>query len=80
VIELFHKLIPDKVSFAVETLASITSVAGLYIGSTTLIGASCYGVGLIFWVWLMFHKKMWGLLPLNILSLLAVIANLSVFM
>lgn len=59
-----------------ELGASIATLAGMAIGSTTLAGAGCYAVGQIFWWWLTFDRKLWGLMPLNIASTAVIAWNL----
>ena len=60
----------------VEGAASTTTLAGIYLGSTTLYGASCYLASLPFWVAIMIGKNAWGLLPLNVFTLIVTILNL----
>jgi hypothetical protein len=62
--------------FFVESGASAFTLAGIYIGSTTALGAMFYLISLIFWFWLMIRWKMWGLVPLNVATLGIVIYNL----
>lgn len=52
-------------SFWLELGASFTTVMGILVGSTTLGGCAWYAASLVFWVWLAFHREMWGLMPLN---------------
>lgn len=66
----------DKLAFGLEFGASVTTIVGIYVGSTTLIGASWYAVSLIFWYGLMFRRRMWGLAPLNVASTIVVAINL----
>lgn len=53
---------------AVELLASIFTLAGIFVGSTTFWGAVCYLISLVFWWWLVWLKKLWGIIPLNAAS------------
>lgn len=66
-----------RLDFWIETAASVFTLAGTYIGSTTAAGACCYLVSLIFWFWMTFRKRLWGILPLNTAS--AVIAALNLW-
>lgn len=52
-----------------EVGAATLTVLGMYLGSSTSYGAFCYLAGLVFWFRLMFLKRLWGLLPLNIATL-----------
>lgn len=63
-------------SFWLQLCASITTLLGIYLGSTTLYGASCYALSLIFWYTLTFKDKMWGIMPLNIATTVVVIVNI----
>jgi hypothetical protein len=65
-----------RVWFAVELLASIFTLTGIYLGSTTFAGAALYLVALGFWFVLCAAKRLWGLMPLNIASAAVSIANL----
>ena len=56
-------------NFLIELFAALFTLAGMFIGSTSLIGALCYGASLFFWFPLMWRKRLWGLLPLNIATL-----------
>lgn len=62
--------------FGVEACASICNIAGIYIGSTTMLGAMWYGIALIFWYALTIKKKLWGLMPLNIAVTIVTILNI----
>lgn len=63
--------------FIVELLASVTTIAGIYVGSTTLAGAVLYLVSVVFWYWLTFGKRLWGLMPLNIA--VTIVATINVY-
>jgi hypothetical protein len=67
---------PERGAFWIEFGASVFTVAGMYLGSTTLEGAACYAVSLAFWFWLMPLKRLWGLLPLNVASAIVTAINL----
>ena len=60
----------------VELAASVFTLAGIYIGSTTALGAACYLVSLVFWWWLTVAKKLWGIVPLNAASTVVSAFNL----
>lgn len=60
----------------VELLASGLTLAGIYIGSTTAIGAGLYLASLVFWYWLTVAKRLWGLMPLNVASTVVSVINL----
>jgi len=60
----------------IELAASGFTLAGIFIGSTTAMGATCYLVALIFWFWMMHRENMWGLLPLNGATLVIASYNL----
>jgi hypothetical protein len=60
----------------VEIGASVFTLLGIYIGSTTALGAACYLVSLVFWWWLTAVKKLWGIVPLNAASTLLSLLNL----
>lgn len=59
-----------------EILASVTTLAGMHYGSTTSLGASLYLVSWCFWMALMWSRRMWGLLPLNIATVVISGSNL----
>ncbi len=50
---------------AAELIASGLTLVGIAVGSSTHLGATFYLLSLIFWWWITFGKKMWGLVPLN---------------
>lgn len=62
--------------FFIELGASVFTLAGIYVGSTTTPGAICYLISLVFWFWMMYRQKMWGLAPLNIATTLIASYNL----
>lgn len=53
-----------------ELAAAIVTLAGQAIGSTTLPGALCYALATTLWIWLTVVCRLWGLLPLNIASVI----------
>ena len=52
--------------FIIELLASGLTLTGMAIGSSTQLGNAFYIASSVFWIWLMFSRKLWGLLPLNV--------------
>lgn len=58
-----------------EFAASILTIAGVAAGSTTYYGAILYLVSLVFWFWMMFKFRMWGLAPLNVVTLVVATWN-----
>lgn len=54
--------------FVVELFASGSTLAGMYVGSTTAMGASLYLLSLVFWFAITFKRRLWGLMPLNVAS------------
>lgn len=54
--------------FVIELLASAFTLAGIYVGTTSLVGAALYLVALAFWFALCVGKRLWGIMPLNIAS------------
>jgi hypothetical protein len=54
---------------AIEILASVTTIAGMWEGSSTFIGASWYLASTLVWIWLMVERRLWGIAPLNALAL-----------
>jgi hypothetical protein len=49
-----------------EWSASIATLSGQAIGSTTLQGALIYALANVLWWRLTIRSRMWGLLPLNV--------------
>jgi hypothetical protein len=62
---------------AIELLASMLTLAGIYAGSTTAAGAALYLGSLVFWYWLTVGKRLWGLMPLNVAT--TVVASVNLF-
>ena len=71
------RLVNANRDFWIESAAGGLTLAGIYIGSTTAAGAGCYLGSLVFWFWMMFRKRVWGLAPLNCATL--VIASLNLW-
>ena len=67
---------PRVIWFLVELMASITTLAGVYLGSTTLPGVCMYVASLVFWYALTVKKRLWGLMPLNIGTTVVLAINL----
>ena len=49
-----------------ELVASGFGLAGMALGSTTPYGIACYAIAIPCLIYCVYHKAMWGLLPLNI--------------
>lgn len=62
---------------AIEVLASITTIAGMWEGSSTFRGASWYLASTLVWIWLMLERRLWGIAPLNALALVVEILVLT---
>jgi len=60
----------------VELLASCLTLAGIYAGSTTAVGAGLYLASLLFWYVLTIGKRLWGLMPLNVATTIVASLNL----
>lgn len=54
------------IDLAIELVASITTLAGMWVGSTTLHGAECYLVSTLAWCAISWRKSLRGIWPLNI--------------
>lgn len=63
-------------NFCLEICASIFTLVGIYLGSTTFNGAFCYIFSGFFWFALMHTKNLWGLLPLNVVAFIISWSNL----
>lgn len=64
------------IDFAIELVASVTTLAGMKIGSTTLVGAEFYLVSTVAWCAISWRKDLRGIWPLNIGALLVAASNL----
>lgn len=60
----------------IELSASVVTLSGQAIGSTSFPGALCYALATVIWVWLTIRQKLWGLMPLNVASALVTIWTL----
>jgi hypothetical protein len=59
-----------------EIVASLFGLTGMFLGSTTLYGAACYGVAVPCLIGCVCIRKMWGLLPLNLAQAVVIAINL----
>ncbi len=64
-------------NFLIDLTASLTTLVGMWLGSTTGAGASFYLASSVFWFALMFRRRMWGLAPLNVAALAITCHHLS---
>lgn len=62
---------------AIQLLASFTTMAGMYLGSTTLAGAAWYLGSSLVWIWLSVGQRLWGLMPLNLAAIAIELINFS---
>jgi hypothetical protein len=60
----------------IEIGASTFTLAGMFIGSTTIPGAVCYLISLVFWYALCYRKKLHGIIPLNVASTFVAAVNI----
>lgn len=60
----------------IELAASLTTLVGMWLGSTTAAGACWYIAAAAFWFALMFRGRIWGLAPLNVVALVVACLNL----
>lgn len=66
-----------KMTRAMEIAASLLGLTGMALGSTTLYGAICYAVGVPCLVWcVVWKRRAWGLLPLNLAQMVVIAVNL----
>jgi hypothetical protein len=65
-----------RLNFALEVLASVITLAGIVVGSTTRNGALLYLASNAVWWALVVRRRLWGIVPLNIGVLVAVIITL----
>lgn len=66
----------SPVDLTIEVVASVTTLFGMKVGSTTLMGAEFYLVASIAWCAISWRKSLWGIWPLNIGALLVTLSNL----
>lgn len=60
----------------IELGASVFTLAGMFVGSTTTTGAFLYAVSLVFWYALVYRQKLHGIVPLNVASTVVVLLNI----
>lgn len=63
--------------FLVELAASLLTLAGMFVGSSTLNGAAAYLVAQPFWFAIVFGRGLWGLLPITSVATIIAIANIA---
>ena len=63
-------------SFVIQLGASITTLLGVYYGTTTATGSLWYIASQALWWAIMVRDKLWGLLPLNIAMAIVLVHNL----
>lgn len=68
---------PKTTSFVIQLAASVTTLLGVYYGTTTVAGSSWYIASQVLWWAIMVRDKLWGLLPLNIAMAGVLAYNLS---
>lgn len=62
--------------FWIESGAGLFTLAGMYLGSTLLPGITCYVIAAFFWGWLVWLKRLWGLIPLQVGGGVVIAVNL----
>lgn len=65
------------VDFAIQLLASASTLAGMRLGSTTLHGVECYLVASAAWCAISWRKDLHGIWPVNIGSIAVMLWNLK---
>lgn len=63
--------------FLVELAASVLTLAGMLIGSSTFNGAAAYLVAQPFWFAIIFGRGLWGLMPIATMATIIAIANIA---
>lgn len=66
----------SRCDLAIQILASVSTLAGMRIGSTTLHGAECYIVAGLAWCVISWRNGLHGIWPLNIGALGVTLFNL----
>ncbi len=61
---------------ALELVASLFGLTGMYLGSSTPSGALCYAVAIPCLIGCMAIRRVWGLLPLNVAQAVVIAINL----
>ncbi len=64
------------VDLSIQILASASTLAGMRLGSTTLLGIECYLVSTLAWCAISWRKGLHGIWPLNIGALAVALWNL----
>ena len=65
-----------KTEWAIELGATTFTIGGMYLGSTTVPGALSYLIGVTFWFVLCYRMKIWGVMPLNVLTTVVSLLNI----
>ncbi len=63
-------------SQALALAASVTTLFGIWQGTTTRAGARWYAAAMPFWWGLVIHDKILGLIPLNAVMTVVAVRNL----
>ena len=63
-------------NFLIESAASVLTLTGIAVGSTTVVGSCFYLSSLVFWFWISFRKELWGIMPLNVATAVISAINL----
>lgn len=64
------------VDFSIQLLASVATLAGMWVGSTTARGAEFYLIGTAAWIAISWRKSLHGIWPLNIGAAAVSLVNL----
>lgn len=67
----------SRVDLAIEIVASVSTLAGMRLGSTTVLGASVYLVASAAWCAISWRKGLHGIWPLNVGSVAVMLFNLK---
>ena len=63
-------------SLTLSLAASVTTLFGVWQGTTTRAGACWYAVSMPFWWGLVIHDQIFGLMPLNAVMTIVAVRNL----
>lgn len=66
-----------KYGLGIELSASVFTLAGIYAGSTTLLGCLLYCLANGFWFVVIFGNRLWGLIPVTVGSTIIIGFNLA---
>lgn len=58
----------QAIDWSIQGMASVLTLVGMYVGSTTPAGVAFYSVSAVFWYALSIRLRAWGLMPLNVAS------------